>query len=284
MLKKVFSAKFFFLLMLLYLVWQFFVMLRPRPVLWNTLELAAIQLAVEDCLSGLEESIPAQARIGVARLRHDPNGQACQILREAILRRESWSVYHGSVIRKFLSDVCRVVLEATSLDELIHSGRYVELDILVIGKVLDVRWERIEKDPPVSQASAILQLRVLSLQEGRDLFNGKISAVKETEVLDARQRGAWHPVISWAIWVFFVLLLPWLGRPLLVWVLEKKSNWSSLLLLGIYSALDLLAVFFLLNMRAGGCWRSFAVALLLFCCMAYNTIVCESIGKRWLSS
>lgn len=284
MLKKVFSAKFFLLLILLYLAWQFIVMLRPRPVLWNVLELAAIQQAVEQCLTELEVTIPLQSRIKVARLRHDPNGQASQILREAIVRRESWCVYQGSLIRKFLSDVFRVVVEATSLDEILHSGRHVELDILVLGKVLDVRSERIEDVPPVSRASAILQLQVFSLQQGRELFNGKISAIKETGAPATRKRGAWHPVFKFGIWMLFVLLLPWIGRPLLGWVLEKKSNWISLLLLGTYSTLDLLAAFFLLNLRVCGWVQSLTVVLLLLCSMAYNTVVCESIGKRWLSS
>ena len=75
----------------------------------------------------------------MAHLVNDPGDALTAGLRAAIAEVPPWSVEENPVILKFLADVTHAMKQATSLDEILHAGRRVELDLLVVGRVLDVR-------------------------------------------------------------------------------------------------------------------------------------------------
>ncbi len=279
------SSKVLLVLVLAFVLWQAWVFMRPRPRTYTRPELEALRKVCGQFADKLTESMQNRnqdgtgdgvPRLGIAHLLQDPSDQATAVLRETLNSRREWTVEESSVIQKFLSDVTRAVADATTLDEILHAGRRVELDAIVAGKIDSVIAEGEDA------ASATITFIAYDLRHGSELLRKSISAKWEP---DAIAKGCesflnLHPAIKILVWLAMVGLLPWVTAPATHRTLERKSNLAGFLLLTVYTAVDLLCGLILAGFAVVGAANSLWLVGAFLLCAAYNYWACETIGKR----
>jgi len=277
------SSKVLFALILVFVLWQGWVFMRPRPRTYAPAEVEALrevcrQLADELSTALKENRGTTDAgelpRIGIAHLLQDPSDKATAVLRETLGRGEEWTVEESSVIQKFLSDVTDAVANATTLDEVLHAGRRVDLDVIVGGKVDSVT------EQGENSASAAITFLVYDLRQGNELIKKTVSADWESGVVARGRRGLinMHPALKILIWLAIVGLLPWVSSPATHHVLERKSNLASFVLLTAYTAVDLLCGLVLAGFHIAGAANSLWLVGAFVLCAGYNYWACEKIG------
>ena len=278
----------------LFVLWQAWVFIRPRPREYTEVERRAVEVACRQTADALERALqvpastagtnalptPATAaagpvRIGVAHLANDPTDVFTSTLRLALAGRKAWQLDESSVIQKLLADLARTVAQATSLDEVMHAGRRVELDVILMGKVVAV-GER------AGGAQADVDIYAYDARVGQWLMKEPVRATwRPTLAQRVRDtlRGT-NRLTRLAVWLLFAGLLPWVTAPATRRVLERKSNRASFILLTVYTGLDLLLAFALAGFRVVGPRNGLVLAVLLLLCAGYNFWACERIAER----
>lgn len=266
-------AKVAFVVLSLFTAWQGWVFMRPEPREFTAAETQAVRKVCDRTVGELVDKVPAQSVFGVAHFANDPNDAFTTAMRKALAASPEFQVVQGSVIRKFLADVSSAVKNATSLDEVVHAGRRVGIDVLVVGKTGHVR--HLEKD-----AAAEAQVIVYDVAKGACIMKQKVSATwtpLSGEQPPTKARGL-HPLLRVLLWVCVVALLPLVTPFMTRWAVEKKSNAAGFALLGAYSAIGLLAAMLLMGFRIVGTCRSFLLMGAFLACAAYNYWICERIA------
>lgn len=262
-------------LIFLFLGWQLWVFFRPGPRKYTPGEVKAVRSVCRHLRDHLDSQLEGTVRVGVAHLVNDPSDTATGILKQVLAEQNDWTVESGSVIQKFLGDVSQTLAGATSLDEIINAARRVELDVVVTGRIISVRESG-------GRASCESAFYVCDVRTGEWLINGPLRAewspglVEKSTSLTHRT----NPLTRILVWLGFVLILPWISAPVVRWVLEKKSNTASFLLLLTYSVLALILAFALTGFHvtgAGGCLMIVAAAVIA---AGYSWWVCEFIGDH----
>ncbi len=260
---------------LLFMLWQAWVFLRPRPRVYTAPEVQAVAEACRLAAGRLLLTNAAPARFAVAHFRGDSGDLVTETLRGALAARPGWTVAAGSPINQFLKDVSRAVGEATSLDEILHAGRRVDLDVLVAGRVLSVTQTN-------QTGHAMIRVHAYDTRTGTWLLRDTIAAEWSPSLLEslALRIGGWRWRTRFLIWLLVVLALPWLTLFGTRWALARRSNLASALLLGGYTLAGLvLGVCLRLFTAAGGVsWPRFFLFFIL--CGAYNFWTCERIAGR----
>jgi hypothetical protein len=259
----------------LFMAWQLWVFCSPKPLPYTEGHKRAIREACREIERRVAAREQGALRLGVMHFSGDNQDAVTDAVREALDRHAHWQVVEGSPINKFFVDVTRAVANASSLDEIIHAGRAVQMDAIVAGRVLSVTESN-------QVARAQLKVWVVDTRTRQWLLNDVIEGTWRPNLLT---RATWA-VQAWdwrgrmALWLGFVLLLPWLTPFGTRWAIERKSNAVSFGLLTLYTLLDLLLAVALAGfIVAGGWdWTKFFGALLL--CGAYNFWVCERIAVR----
>lgn len=278
---KLFPGRIVFGLLALFLVYQGVIIFLPEPRQFSAPEKNAVQTAADTVAAALREKVASPARIGIAHFVNDPNDEVSETVKSTLIRTAAdspWKVREGSVIQQFLKDVSKTVVNATSMDEVINAGRRVKLDILVAGKVEEVK---------LTEDGAVARIRpiIYDLQSGDMLMNETVSAVwhgSDTAVAGSATawRGFAPGLWGWAGWGLCILGLPWLTSFAIAGILEKKSNIASAVLLVGYTAADLLL---------GWLWTGFPLdvpgpivipAIGVLACALYNYWACETIAAK----
>ncbi len=260
---------------LIFMLWQAWVFVRPRPRVYTAAEVNAVMAACQQAAARMALTNAAPARFAVAHFRDDPNDFVTESMREALAARPGWSVVAGSPINRFLEDVSRAIGEATSLDEIVHAGRRVELDVIVAGRVLAVEGTN-------DTARAVLRIYAYDTRPGVWLLRDTVSAEWSPTVMEklSLRMAALRWRSRFLIWLIPVLALPWLTLFGTRWALTRRSNLASALLLGGYTIAGLvLGVALRLFASAGGVsWPRFFLFFVI--CGAYNFWTCERIAER----
>jgi len=269
-------AKIIATILLLFLFWQAYVFLRPRPEDISSSALTLLTPAAEDAAKNIrliyaERTQPA--RIGLAHLKGDPYGTVTTLLGIALDTQPELTWERTSIVKRFVADVSSAVWNASSLEELAASGRKVQLEGLISGKVI------INDD----DALPALELRVFNLLPGGNCrtlyFPGRIRTPEETKLIPevfSRTLAKGWLILS----ILAILILPWLTPFLTVWALNQKSNTASALLLTAYVAADLILISLLPGAATLMADHLFWMALFAALCAGYSHWVCESIAAR----
>lgn len=271
-------------LLLLFLLWQAFVFLRPRPPDIPLESLVLLEVAAEDAaraITPLFAGKTAQARIGLAHLNNDPYATVTTMLGEAIDARSELVWDRSPVVRRVIKDISSATWNAGSFEELAASGRKVQLEGIVSGRVI----------VPPDGALPRLELSVFDLQPGgvrhQLTFTGHVRTTIKSDT-DAKSHSDAAPdagVVGinygWlALALLAILALPWLTPFLTEWTISRKSNSVSAILLIGYVALDLLALVMVPGVRGAlngtVLWPIVAAAL----CAGYSHWACEQIAKK----
>jgi hypothetical protein len=260
----------------LVIAWQGYVFLRRDPVVWTHSERDAAVAAAERLAAELEARVPRRARIGVVHFVGDPHDLVTETVKAELARRDGWSVEEGSVIRKFLGDVSRTMLDATSVEELVNAGRRVELDVLVGGRVGEFRYNAADADGGGERCGVSLDVRVYELRAGRTLFNESVAAEVAVQAAGAPRPFRLRHLL---IWLLIAALLPWLTAFATHSALERRSNVISAVLVTGYALTDVLLYHWLVGVYAGGGWRLVMWAGLAAGCWAYNWFICEKVAQ-----
>lgn len=269
------------ILAMLFVLWQVWVFVQPRPKPYTPAELAAIAGAGGQVRFFIETALPHRAagtngpvRFGVAHLSNDPTDMVTHAVKAALAGHEGWQVEQSSPIQKFLADVSATVMRATSWDEITHAGRRVELDVVVAGSVESVT----ARD---DGAAAVLQVYAYDVRTGRWLIHGPVQAMWKPPAPGLLERlGRTKPLTRFVSWIAFVAVLPWLTGFATRAIAERKSNALSAALLVGYTAADLVAGLVLSGFRVVGASASVRMLLALVFCAAYNFWTAERIAER----
>lgn len=263
--------------LLILLAWHAWVFFRPRPAPLGTAELGAARNAARAAAQTIRETAPAGAmRIGVAHLANDPTDAVTELLKTELRRLPGTTVEDHSPIQRFLGDVSRAIREATSLDELLHAARRVDLDVVVGGRVLQTE----ALDP--GQGKALLQVLAYDCRTGgwltRDTFAGTWQPGLGERVSD-RVLGMGR-IARLLFWVGVVVALPWATFWGTRWALERRSNLASFLVILAYTGAGLLLAVALSGfaLKGGADWGRFFGAFLF--CALYNYWACERIALK----
>lgn len=261
---------------ILFLIWQAWVFIRPKPRNYSVAEVNAIAAACRQTTKLLAQTNNIPTRFAVAHFRDDPGDHVTEAMREAIGKHPGWSVAEGSPINQFLKDIKHTVSEATSFDELIHAGRRVKLDAIVTGRLLAVEATN-------NTASATLRLAVYDTRNGSWMLRDTITANWSPTPLE--RVSLRFSSLSWGarflIWLLPMLALPWITPGVTRRALEKSSNIASAVLIGFYVIISLVlgVGLRLFQSGAGGIvwWRFFLFFILYG---VYALFACETIAKR----
>ena len=275
------SSRLVLWLALIFILWQAWVFWRPRPRSYSESERAALRevyaLFVEVLAGGMagSEGADGPVRFGVAHFVGDPSDQVTKSVRSVLAVRDDWTVEESSVIQKFLGDVSKAVAKATSLDELVHAGRRVELDVIVAGRVVEIKEE-------AGVARAELDLCAYDVRSGRWLHRDKLAASCRAAGKGATSRGMKR--LAWPfrllLWLLFAGLLPWVTPFATRWAIERKSNLASFALVTGYTAVDLLLAMALSGFSIVGTGHGFLLLGAFLLCAGYNYWVCERMAGR----
>jgi len=269
-------ARIFLFLLVLFVVWQVWVFSRPQPRAYSADERAALEAVLREALGPVRAGIGGEpSRFGVAHFLNDPNEEATRMMRALIGRERAWTVVEGSLIQAFLSGIGATVLQATSLDEVMHAARRVEIDVVVTGKVV-----RVATTP--SGAVAAVQVHVYDARSAETL----VASLHEKEwTPGAVERGAralraMHPLARLGIWLAVVLALPWVTAGATHRTVSMKRNWASFALLLGYVILGMTLALALSHFQISGVRGSLALLAALVFCGGYSFWACERIAAR----
>jgi len=263
--------------LLVFVVWQAVVFLRPRPQDVPEAALALLDGAAMDAAAELGDMFARgeePARIGLARLGDDPYGSVTARLGEALDVRKELTWDRTSVVRRFVQDLGSAAWNSTSLDELATSGRRVKLDGLVTGKVVL---------PEEGDGKPSLELRVLDLRPGGEKRKLTMPGRQLPETVGTPVPTPSSPPFSWG-WLLLaalgILALPWLTPFCTEWAVGRKSNGASALLLAGYVAADMMLLGLVpgLTVWLAGGWLAPALAAAF--CAGYSHWACETIAAR----
>jgi hypothetical protein len=264
------SARWVMAAVVLFLLWQAWVFERPRPRAYSVAEVRAIETAVRRSTDLLAEVTPGPTRFAVAHFRDDDRDLVTEGFRDALAGRDGWTVVQGSPVNAFLRDVGRAVSEATSLDEVVHAGRRVGIDVVVSGRLLAVGSTN-------DTGTAAIRVGAYDTRPGAWILRDTVAAEWRPGV--AQRVSMVFGRLGWflrlVLWLAFTGLLPWVTPFVTRWALARKSNAASALAVGGYTMADMavLVLFFGPSVSGGAGWLAFFVALAA--CGAYNFIACE---------
>ncbi|MFZ4398080.1 MAG: hypothetical protein ACOYOU_20900 [Kiritimatiellia bacterium] len=258
-----------------FLVWQLWVFRGPKAAPYTETELRAVHKACQEIGNRIAAQEHGALRLGVAHFSGDNQNAVTAAVRAELARHDRWQVCEGSPVRKFLADISHAVANASSLDEIIHAGRAVEMDVIVGGQVLIVTETN-------NTAHALLKTWAVDTRDRRQLIAGEIAGMWRPNLLERATLAiqCWNWRGRLLLWLGFVILLPWLTPFGTRWAIARKSNAAGFGILTIYTLFDLLLAVALAGfiVAGGWAWIKFFVALLL--CGAYNFWACEKIAAR----
>ena len=258
-----------------FLLWQVWVFTRPSPRVLNAAETNAAEAACRNLITLVDPHLDGPTRFGVAHLVNDPRGAVSSLLRDSLTKQGDWRVEEGSIIGKFLSDVSKAVVEATTLEEIVNAGQSVGLDVVVTGKVESVELAG-------EGATADINFQVYDMRAGKWLHRGPLRGAWQPGVLEKSLDSAvgTNPFVRLLVWVGLVALLPWLTAFAIHATLEKKSNLSSFVLLTIYTAVDLVLGFLIAGLSLSGTAGGIVLIVGFVACTSYNYWACERIAAK----
>lgn len=262
-------------LLMLVLAWQFWVFLQPRPRVLTPEEANAVQLLARDVGDRLAVQVQGPARFGVAHFIGDERDALTDAVREELATRAGWTVEQGSIIEKFLEDIGRAIARATSIEEIVQAGQKVELDVLVAGRVLALETTN-------GAGRAVAQVYAYDLRPGAWVVRETLTAAWTPNALQqaGRRMQQASPMARLAIWIAVVVLLPWLTAFATHRALERKSNFSSFVVLGSYTLAGVALAMALTGFAVQGGGAAARLLFALVLCALYNYWACERIADR----
>ncbi len=262
-------------LVMLFLLWQAWLFVHPKPRPYAMAERNAVKALAERVAGAIESHAALPARIGVTRLVNDSGDQFYSALRLTLATRAGWTLEEGSLVKKLLADLWLAVARATNLDDVLKLDPAPPLDMILAGRVTGT--ERIGDG-----ARAAMEVYAYD-------FRTHAWAVKEIvtaewkpnpmQKIGQRLRAA-RPAARFGFWLAVVLALPWVTMFATHWALAKKSNRISVVLVGAYTVAGMALALALTGFSVAGAaaWLRFLAAFVISA--AYNFWACERIAAR----
>ena len=266
-------------LVLAFVVWQGVVFMKPRPEPWSPTQQRALADMASQFADRLADASQAQAesetplRTGIIYLGNDPLGEATEALREVLEQDSRFALDKKSVPVRFLTDIKNAVSSASSINEIMHAGRNVSLDLVIWGKV-----DSVDLEQEYGRATATLQV----IRPGSPDAHRTIGLTgydrPEPEVITPAVVQA--PLWLTGVAILAVLLLPWVGAPLVSRVVTMKSNAASAGLLATHMGAAIAGLAVCGVFKAAGDWQPAALGTAVCLIAAYDFWACEQIAAR----
>lgn len=256
-----------------FVLWQFWIFLAPRPDPLQSEERAAVRDAVERLVQELQARTgDRELTFGIIPFRNDPSGEVTAATRAALATGETWTVDDTAVVRRIIGDIAKSIADASSIEEVLQVGRQVSLDVLVLGRVIDLAILP-------EGATATIEFQLRDLRSGDWLLQQTLTGTWQPSILDQLRSPA-PPWLRLVVWVLIVVALPWVTAFLTHWTIEKKSNQASAFLVLAYSTMALLlaALFLGFSLEGATSWLLLTGAVVL--AGSYSWWACERIAER----
>ncbi|MBA4386634.1 MAG: hypothetical protein C0404_01565 [Verrucomicrobia bacterium] len=275
LLKLLVPLRMLIVVVVLFIAWQTWVYLKPRPREFSVGEIRAINNACAKIADACSEKIKKPARLGVASFADDSRDIVTFDLRAELAKRKDITVVQGSPVQKFLGDVAKAVVNASSIEDVMTAAKKVEMDVIVAGKVL-----KVESSNDLHQAA--LQVYAYDVRSAGFILKETYTGVWSPGMLEKVSNRIHKLSPAWRItlWGLVVLLLPWLTSFGTRAALEKKSNLASFLLVSTYTVITMALAVTLVGftISGGGQWLLFLLAFVVSA--GYNFWACETIAGR----
>ena len=270
------SARLLLFLLVAFVAWQVWFFSRPLPRNYTERERQAIEAALREGLKPVQVRIGEKpTRFGIAHFLRDSNDEVTTTIKRLVSEHETWSLIDTSPIQKFLADISRNVLQATSLDEVVNAGRRVEIDVIVAGEVVRV-------DDTDQGATAAIRLNIYDARDGQWLTAGLYEKTVAAP-LGARVSTSVRTIprlLRLALWLGIVGGLPWLTAFATHGVLEKKNNLASFALITIYAIIGVALSLFLNPGPVAGTIAWLRLLIAFITASTYSYWACEKIAER----
>jgi len=281
-LRRFFPFKSLAVIVGLFLAWQAYVFIAPKPRDYSELELTAASEVCSMVSNHLEtyaseKEGPGDAngnlRAGVVHFINDPDDTITDLFKGCLSKTPGLQIDDTSVIQRFLADVGGAIKDSTSLDEVINAGRRVELDLIVGGRVIAI-------EDTENAGRAVIEVYAYDLEEGGWIMKKEFIAHSKLSASAALSGTIlkMHPLWRLLIWLAIVGLLPWLAAPLTHKAVESKSNLASAALLGFYILAGALLALCLSGFEIAGIWDGIKLTVAIVFCAVYSYIVSERIA------
>jgi len=260
----------------LFVGWQALVFIRPDPNPLTWAQQCAVDGAAQSAAAMLQTKVAAPVQFAVAKLGDDATGKATAVLLQNIAGHDGWQHIETSPVRRFLDDIARTVVNATSLDEIINAGRGVGIDVLISGRLESV------EDLAGGGAHATLQLSAYDMRKGTWVLRQSF-AHTWTPTTWTRLRQFVGSVSVWLrvlLWLALILAPPWLLAPVVERVVAARSNAASAVLVLTLVVWSVGNAWLLSGLSAGFFGRGWPVILVAAVAACYNYLACEQIAAR----
>lgn len=270
MFKNFLFARVILVVILLFIASQAIVLMRGKPRQFTEREMKAVEMLCSKASDQLRLKLGGPRLIGVAHFLNDGNDAVTDSMRESISQCPEWKLIdEGSVVQKFLGDIAESMKKATTLDEILHAGHRVEMNVVIVGRVNDV------KETETGSARAEALVLGYNLDAGETILNETFVAVYQPNLVDKLRASPFlnHTLTRLTAWLLFVALLPLLTSFATVRALEKKSNLASFILISVYTCLDILV-----GVALRGSTSALVIVGGFLACGIYNYLACEKIA------
>ncbi len=286
---NIFSGiKFFTLIVVAFIVWQFFLFLTPAPRPLNSLEVSVVKkfsngLVDEIISNDIIHTLDKPIEIGILHLLNDESDEITENLTAAFNENTNFVVSTESVPYKFVKELGKNLVKSTSIEEIVSAGNKVNIDLLVGGKVEScIGVEGV--------ANLDLYIYVFSPKLGKmikyerivETFDVEKDNLLESGVKSNKKHEFLKGFLLMIVAVFIVLVLPWVTEPLIWKVVDKKSNGVSFMLLLGYIAIDLVVIVAMGGIQfVSSGWLAAVLAVYIFLLGGYNYRVVEKIAGKY---
>lgn len=258
----------------LFLFWQMWVFLSPKPRELDAAELRAANRVCDQVVSAIAEKTgDRNLTIGLVHLLGDSSDQITDRLRLALNEPSGWTVDFRSVPQAVISDIAHALADASTFEEILNAGDRVSLQLMVMGRIKEVT--RINEGAYIG-----IDIFAYDIQRGEWLLRKDFEAVWEPgaiQLLNMKVSNLplWQKLI---LWLIIVGLLPWVTPFATRWAIGRKTNQAGFLVLASYVAVGLFLAGLFMGFELSGffSWVAFIVSLALAC--AYNYWACEKIA------
>ena len=260
---------------ILFLIWQLWVFLTPSPRPLRALEIRATEAVAANVTAELGRQVEGRTtRTGVIRFSGDSSGEITEVMRRTIRNDGRFSIEERSVPVSVVSDIGSALMDASTLQELASAGREVGIDLIVLGRVVELASDD-------ERANIRIDIGGYDTREGRWIVRDSFAGAYSPGFLERRTerlRGTplWQRAV---IWILVVAALPWLTPFATRKAANLKSNFASFMLVVSYGSFALFLGGFLLGFTLEGflAWIGFLLAAGF--AFAYSWWACETIAS-----
>ena len=240
---KVFRPKWALAAAAVVAAWQAYVLLKPAP---GPLDEPRQEVAEKACWLAVEKlpKLPEGDKVAVLRLAGDKTGYVTDKLRAMAERTGRFSQPAPSLIERAMQQLQIGEKAVDALPGALAAGREAQVPYVLFGRVWDFTSD-------LETGRIRLELTLASVADGKPAAPPVRVVVPDP---DAPTLGAvvWSGVWRFGLWLLAVLLLPVVTHPAIRSVLDRESNFATLLAMVGYAAAAWVLAFALSGFAVAG--------------------------------